>query len=205
MIIAYVFLQPEKSRKNQEAAARKKLIIHTMFEQKRNIMKKKVTPVNKRGFSLVEVILSLFIITVGLVAMITMMANSIRDTQSSRDQIIATQLAQEGVELVKNIKENTVAPATFTVGTDRCVDMNDLTDTHSGTATYCHGRVLYRNAAGLFSHSTAGGATPSKFLRRIDIAGDVISTVSWDGSSVPAGSAGCTLADKCVRVRLLLP
>lgn len=60
----------------------------------------------KKGFSIIEVIFSVFVITVGLTAVLAVMARSILNSLESRNTIIASQLAQEGIEAVRNIRDN---------------------------------------------------------------------------------------------------
>jgi Tfp pilus assembly protein PilV len=63
----------------------------------------------KKGFSMGEVILSSFVLTIGLVSIAMLTATSYRQSLESRDMIIATGLAQEGVELVRNVRDNNLA------------------------------------------------------------------------------------------------
>jgi len=58
-----------------------------------------------RGFLLPEAILSLFVLSVGITSVIGLIAGSLRDSMQSRDIITATMLAQEGVELTRNIRD----------------------------------------------------------------------------------------------------
>lgn len=60
----------------------------------------------KKGFSLIEVLVSLLILSFGLTAIAVLMLNNIKGLQTSKNQIIASMLAQEGVELVRNFKDN---------------------------------------------------------------------------------------------------
>src|SRR3989338_5479549 len=71
---------------------------------------------NKKGFSIIEVIISVFVIAVGLVSIIGLIAGSLRESINSRNQTIAANLVQEGVELVRNVRDNNWAsgdPITF--------------------------------------------------------------------------------------------
>lgn len=63
----------------------------------------------ERGFSLGEVILASFVLTVGIVTVVQLVATSYRSSEDTQDLIIAAELAQEGVELVRNIRDNEVA------------------------------------------------------------------------------------------------
>lgn len=60
----------------------------------------------RRGFSLIEVIVALFVVSVGLVGMISLVFYSTRGESVNRDRLIASQLAQEGVELTRNVRED---------------------------------------------------------------------------------------------------
>lgn len=68
-----------------------------LAKNKRNFLK---------GFSIGEVILSAFILAFTLVVLIRVLSISLRDSMDSRDSIIASDLAQEGVELIRNIRDN---------------------------------------------------------------------------------------------------
>lgn len=58
------------------------------------------------AFAMVEVIFSLFIIAVGLTGSILLISGSLKNSMGTRDQIIASQLAQEGLEIVRNIRDS---------------------------------------------------------------------------------------------------
>ena len=60
----------------------------------------------KKGFLLTEAILSLFVLTIGLVSVVALISSSLRDSFYSRDTIVAIQLSQEGAELVRNVRDN---------------------------------------------------------------------------------------------------
>lgn len=61
-----------------------------------------------RGFSLGEVILSVAVLTIGLLPILGSISGAFSTSVNSRDLIIATGLAQEGAELVMNVKDNSV-------------------------------------------------------------------------------------------------
>jgi Tfp pilus assembly protein PilV len=61
-----------------------------------------------KGFSIGEVMVAVFIMLVGIVGAIMLTARSIQDLGDSRESIVATLLAQEGTELVRNLRDNNV-------------------------------------------------------------------------------------------------
>jgi len=58
-----------------------------------------------KGFTLLEVLVSLTLITVGILGVLGLMAYVLTGAKVSYQKLIAVQLAQEGVELVRNIRD----------------------------------------------------------------------------------------------------
>ena len=61
---------------------------------------------NKNGFTLVEVLVSLSLLLVVLVGPLTFLASSSQSAQIANEQIIATFLAQEGAEIVHKVRDD---------------------------------------------------------------------------------------------------
>src|SRR3990172_3491439 len=62
-----------------------------------------------KAFSLGEVILAGFVLTVGLLSISALITKSLQNSFENRDAIVAILLAQEGVELVRNVRDNNLA------------------------------------------------------------------------------------------------
>ncbi len=60
----------------------------------------------KKGFSFLEVMAAMFVVSFGLVAVIELFATGLINSSMDRDRIVAAGLAQEGLEIVKNIRDN---------------------------------------------------------------------------------------------------
>jgi len=159
----------------------------------------------KRGFSLIEVLLALLVLSIGLVAVSILMSGNIKNFQNTKNQIIASQLAQEGIELVRNLKDNDdTFTSTVTSGDYRIDAITGLLDTGSD-------RKLYLNSD-FYVHNSAGTAT--KFYRKIsvDISTDaddkktatVTSTVTWNGTGFGSFST-CNVSNKCVSAVSVMP
>jgi prepilin-type N-terminal cleavage/methylation domain-containing protein len=160
---------------------------------------------SRQGFSLMEVMLVVFILGTTLTVFIQVISGSIRHSADSRDTIIAASLAQEGVELVKNIRDNNWADkADGFLGTNiinsgsYAVNYNSLSLSNPGT-----GRLKWNG-----SYYNTSDGTDTKFSRRIVISGIgetriVTSYVIWGGSSFPA-IADCNAASKCVYAQITL-
>lgn len=177
-----------------------------------------------RGFSLGEVLLAAFVLTAGLLSVIALMASSLRNSLETRDAIIATGLAQEGIELVRNVRDNDLAAGNdgfmlFSNSAKHCrVDYiapstsldcsSNASDIHSGNP----GRYYLQYLNGLYAHANTDSA---RFSRYIFIDYDpnptnmatVRSFVYWGGEvpSIPNGSSSnCIVADKCVFTEVTL-
>lgn len=171
----------------------------------------------KKGFSIGEVILSVFILGVTMLTILAMYANSVKHFQDERDSVIASMLAQEGVELARNIRDNNWAgregvldttPETFdnfnSSDSDNCrLDMDDSSISCGAGAT---NKVLYVDGDGFYVH---GGGDATKFRRNISLDFDdatasdseevvVTSFVSWDNNNPETTISSCTVVNKCV-------
>jgi len=163
----------------------------------------------KKGFSIAEVIISLFVITVGLVTVLGLIASSIRESAAGRNRIIGAQLAQEGFELVRNIRDNNVLsdPDDFDIGLETmagvCIDIT-INTASNPDLNPCDYELKYDPNAHFYSHysSTATDATP--FSRKINMTNNgteinVASYVWWDGSA--DAPSPCNSANKCALVQ----
>jgi Tfp pilus assembly protein PilV len=59
----------------------------------------------QRGFTLMEAIVAIFVIITGIVGVMTLITFTITSAQISKDKLIAAYLAQEGIEIVRNIRD----------------------------------------------------------------------------------------------------
>ena len=62
----------------------------------------------QNGFSLLGIIIAIFIISVGLTAILTLSNFSVRAAAASKDKVIGSFLAQEGIEAVRFMRESQV-------------------------------------------------------------------------------------------------
>src|SRR3989344_6798261 len=58
-----------------------------------------------RGFTLVEVIVAIFVVTVGIGGVFAFLQSTLFSGITLENQLIAPYLAQEGVEIVRNIRD----------------------------------------------------------------------------------------------------
>lgn len=154
-----------------------------ILKNKKNKQLKK----NQAGFMMIEAAFSIFIVGTILITFMAVMASVYRTEFAKRDLIIASNLAQEGIEIVRNIRDNNwkqgkkaFIAAPFLSDGNYCVD-------YFGTsAGNCSDKFKIDATNGFYNYSS-GSAT--KFSRTIAIAGTGESrlltvTVNWDSKNI---------------------
>ncbi len=170
-------------------------------------MRKQILKNRKRkaGYMLIEAVIATFIVGIVLVTFLTVMAASYRTEFAKRDIIIASNLAQEEIEIVRNHRDNNWKNGCKAFGgqgldssqcsgggwvfpsgaTYRCIDY--LSTTGSVDCSNPNSRKLYLKDN--FYQYGSSGATATKFSRYFNITGnndsrriDVV--VTWDGKSI---------------------
>lgn len=178
----------------------------------RKEMMKKQKSILESGFSINEVMISMFVLSVGIVTVIGLFSKGFINSALDRDRIVAAGLAQEGVELVKNVRDNS-----FAVGGDGFTSFNDYGVYPPDSSDRLHCQISYddlsmncrnaasglpadhpdlydlnRNASGYYTNSN--GVEDTRFYRYIHIeysatnkVAEVVSFVYWGGATPPTG------------------
>ncbi len=60
----------------------------------------------RRAFTLVETLVAISIFTMSILGMISILASGVSDISYAKQKIVASYLAQEGIECVRNIRDN---------------------------------------------------------------------------------------------------
>ncbi len=177
------------------------------------------------GFSLIEVIIAMFVLVTGVLATITLTINSIKQTGNSRDSLVASALAQEGVELSRSVRDENATQGYYDRSTDLfqyfqedqlcTIDYQTAFDVRtSGDPFTCGGSVNVNlnldsdkryvhsgsntefKRAVYFTNFVANDHDPG-FLPTKSV--DVISMVTWNGKPLPGPTDSCSLANSCIR------
>ncbi len=64
---------------------------------------------NRKGFSIGEVLIAAFVLTVGIVGTLGLLVSSTNHCIDARKQVIASKLAEEGIEIVRNLRDTNIA------------------------------------------------------------------------------------------------
>ncbi len=148
------------------------------------------------GFTLLETVVALALIVGAVIGPLTLASRGVFNAKFARSRILAINLAQEGIELIRHMRENNVlreyhwrgisgpCPSTCTKLADGSYQVDVFTAPGGSTPPPASGSPLRFDAlTGLWSQST-GAATP--FTRVITLstpAGDqmrVESLVTWE-------------------------
>ena len=143
----------------------------------------------KKGFTLLEVIISISVLTVAVGGTYALISQTMRAASLANSKLIAAYLAQEGVEIVRSFRDNNwLTPSSSwkegLVNGGYEVDYNDA----ALVSFAAEGRYLYIDSAnGFYAYldSPELGGTQTKFKRKITIAEDgddkidVIVRVFW--------------------------
>lgn len=142
----------------------------------KNILKKLKS---NQGFSILEIMAATVVITIGLTSMMTLSSQSLKIQNINKQELIASQLAQEGMELVRNIRDmnwilekdwaQNLSDGNFIIDYTK-VDTSltsvfDLDDSRTD---------LYLDGNGFYQHSSTG--TSTIFSRMISISKSTAST-----------------------------
>lgn len=173
----------------------------------------------RKGFLLAEILLAVFVLAIGLTSIIALIVNSLSYSLESQNIIVASQLAQEGIELVRNVRDNDFAAgvghngfANFPSPSNKHCYM-DYNDSLTSLASNCNPSqgpapsytLTYDTMSGFYQHQ---GSSQERFSRYIYIDYDntvgqekatVRSFVYW-GTFIPRNGvvADCTAGNKCV-------
>lgn len=134
----------------------------------RNFFIKNKINKNKKGFTLIEITVILFIISVGLIGVLSLVIQNIQSQVINKNNIIAYQLAQEGIELIRKTRDsNWKSGNAWNLGLTDGTYYMDYLDNQPTLVAGASDSILYRDINDFYVHS--GGAEETNFRRTIEI------------------------------------
>lgn len=99
-----------------------------------NLRSNSKTSKNNNGFTLIETLVAVSIFAGSILALVAILSNNLADTQYAKKKVIATYLAQEGVEYIRNLRDTFVLYETsegqgwnaFQVAISECVEQEGV-------------------------------------------------------------------------------
>ena len=153
---------------------------------------------NKNGFSVMEVIVAVGIITIGIIPIISLFNQNLTSEIKNKNILIATYLANESIEIVRQERDNNWSAGAdwmtgiSTDGSEVIVGLIDSSDIRKGWAIETPGvdkKKIYLSSDGSYVQSNGallGGWTETPFERYL---------------TVTAGTVGCLGAGAdCVEI-----
>ncbi len=153
-----------------------------------------------KGFTILELIVGIFILVVGVVGSANIITDLLRYTRFTADKATASYLTQEGLEIARNIRDsNWIQDEDWDAGlcgSNNC-EINhtyscygSIWDDESLTCgSGSNGEVIYENS-GFYDHNSVGDATIFSRLVKIEKISqekiEVCSKTSWDGHKMEA-------------------
>lgn len=166
----------------------------------------------QKGFSLIELLISFSILSLGIMAVFILMSKNVEYSRFSKDQILASQLAQEGIELLRNLKDNDTEFNDKYESGEYIIDKNKFEINTDPDIFKLY--LKYEEGNKFYVHDK-DDSEPSKFFRKVDLVvrndtdGKKIIEerimVSWNDKGLPSDPADCTLANKCLSVGSIAP
>jgi len=141
---------------------------------------------SQKAFTLIEVVTAVFIITVGILGVFGLIQKTIGSASVSPSRLTAAYLAQEGVEIVRNIRDSNWlrqrddASWPWDSGLSGCLAGCEA-DYQSSLSSYVSPGHFLNIASGFYAYSSG---TPTIFKRKI--------TIEYP-SAICDGSAGCAM------------
>lgn len=137
------------------------------------------------GFTLIEVIISIFVITIAVVGIYNLLPVVINLGAISVDKFIASQLASEGIELTRNIRDgNWLSGSDWASGLTGCSQTSPCEIDYNDTGLAVNDRFLkFKSDNGFYNYEEG---TNTKYKRKITITQltdhlNVRVVVSWFG------------------------
>ena len=143
---------------------------------------------NNKGFSLIEVITAIFILTVGVGGAFSLIYQTLSAVYIVRSELMASFLAQEGVEIVKNLRDNAWLESRAATSTSWLTNLSEAGGNYridyltQELGTTYNATYMKVDSNGFFNYSTG---TQTNFTRGVSLTNvststlGVVVTVEW--------------------------
>ena len=141
----------------------------------------------KQGFSLLETTIAVAILVAAIVGPLSLSSQSIKTASLARNNTIVTNLAQEGLELIRNYRSNNVLEGrSWTAGMNTCSSANgcriDAVDLDIRNCTATCDLLKFDTDLHVYNYDTGSDSIFTRVIRLQDITPDevkVTSLVTW--------------------------
>lgn len=146
-----------------------------------------------RGFTLIEALVAIAILTVSIAGPITIASRGIASAVFARDQITAFYLAQEAIEFIRNKRdENNLRGNGWVDGLSKCLDGKVCTiDSKNNEINECIGGICpvlkYNDSTAFYSYDSGEDSNFTREIRMVTINVKEIAittTLSWTTGTI---------------------
>ena len=148
------------------------------------------------GFTLVESLVAISILSMSILSTYTAVQNSLQSSSIAKDRIVAFYLAQEGMEYIKNIRDENALHAIAGIPTNWLHGLSEVAgdpcyfgkvckvDSQAKVASFCGNAfntcpVLNQNSSsGLFGYASGGNWVVTNFKREIQFAQNSVNEIA---------------------------
>ncbi len=136
---------------------------------------------SQKGFTLVELMITIFVIAVGLIGIMTLIQDTLRSAAYIRLHLTSSYLAQEGIELTRNVRDNNwINQKDWDAGLKHCSTGCVIGYNDDSLSPY-NGQFLLVDSDYFYNHDSGD---QSNFKRIITVNDEndyleIISRVSW--------------------------
>lgn len=140
-----------------------------------------------KGFSLLETTVAITILVFAIIGPMALSSRSIRSASVAKNTILASNLAQEGIELVKNIRlNNRIENKQWMQGLSTCGSANgcrvDAKDLDVGACSSNCAFLRFDDSLGLYNYDSGQDTIFRRIIKTLDINSNEIkisSSVKW--------------------------
>ena len=147
---------------------------------------------SSRGFTLIETFVAITILVTAIAGPLTLASKGLQSAVLARDQLLASFMAQEGIEFIRERRDNNALasprPTDWLQGLSSCIDPSTCTiDPAADSVVACNGECPALNidtSSGFYNYNPVNGASP--FTRTVKIVRNangheakVYSTIAW--------------------------
>jgi len=136
---------------------------------------------NNNGFTLLETIVAVGLIVVGLISALALITTSLFYVSNIQDRLVAANLTAEGIEVVRNIRDNNWLQSK--VWNNGLADGDYQVAYDSTILSSFSGSPLFLDSNGIYNYISSGSAT--SYVRKISILNlssyeiRIIAIVTW--------------------------
>ena len=126
---------------------------------------------DSRGFTLIEAIVAIGVISVGFVGALVLLSKSASQASLLKNRVIAAHLAEEGVEVIYNIRDtNWLKDMNWRTGlSDTAFALVDYNSTAIDISANVASRDCLNYTAGFYKHSALVGGCNTTFKRHVEL------------------------------------